>query len=500
MKNIIYIILAVLCSNFISSCSINPVSGKKELSFMSEQQELAIGKESDPAVIAQFGLYPNDTLQQFIKEKGKLMAAKSHRPSLPFEFRILDSDVINAFAVPGGYVYFTRGIMAHFNNEAQFAGVLGHEIGHITARHSSQQYTKQMLTQIAFMGGMIFSEKFRNMSEQAMQGMQLLFLKFSRDDEKESDVLGVKYSSAIGYDANEMADFFQTLKRVTEKEGARMPEFFSTHPDPGNRYVDVKKLASEYQAAQNLANLKINRDSYLKMIDGLVYGVDPRQGYLDKSSFVFYHPEMKFEYPIPRDWQFQNSPQAVQAANKEGTAAIILTLSQQKTFQAAASELLEAYQLKNTSNPAQLKINGLDAYSFTAEEIQQSNPMQQQPTKEQQAQLDAEKLTVLFTLYQYNGSVYVLQGMCAKKDYAAQKNNFLYAMNGFKPLTDPKRINVIPERIKIVTINADATLKEVMIANKIASERFEEVAILNGMQQSTILKKGMLVKMLEKRL
>lgn len=465
---------------------------------MPESQELAIGKESDPAVIAQFGLYPNDTLQKFIKEKGNLMASKSHRPNLPFEFRILDSDVINAFAVPGGYVYFTRGIMAHFNNEAQFAGVLGHEIGHITARHSSQQYTKQMLTQIAFMGGMIFSEKFRNISEQAMQGMQLLFLKFSRDDESESDVLGVKYSSAIGYDAKEMADFFKTLERVTEKEGARVPEFMSTHPDPGNRYTTVTQLAKDYQTSNNLTDLKINRDSYLRMIDGIVYGPDPRQGYLDKSNFVFYHPEMKFEYPIPSNWQFQNSPQAVQAANQDGTAAIILTMSQKKSFSEAASELLEAYQLKNTSNPSNTKINGLDAYTFVAEQVLDNSTMQQMTT-EQKTQADAEKLMVLFTLYQYNGAIYVLQGMTAKKDYNAQKNNFLYSMNGFKPLYDSKRINVLPERVKIVTVNTDASLKDVMTQNKIPANRMEEVAILNGMQQTTVLKKGTLVKMIEKR-
>ena len=496
MKKYFNLFLIIMVSSIIDSCTVNPVSGKKQLSFMSEQQEIAIGKESDPTVIAQFGLYPNDELQKFIKGKGALMVAKSHRPTLPFEFRILDSDVINAFAVPGGYVYFTRGIMAHFNNEAQFAGVLGHEIGHVTARHSAQQYTKQMLTQIAFMGGMVFSEKFRNMSEQAMQGMELLFLKFSRDDETESDVLGVKYSSAIGYDANEMADFFKTLQRVTEKEGGRVPEFYSTHPDPGNRYVDVKKLASEYQAANNLTNLQINRDSYLQMIDGIVYGPDPRQGYLDKTNYVFYQPEMKFEYPIPRDWQFQNSPQAVQAANKEGTAAITLTMSAQKTFSEAASEILEAYQLRNTTNPTQGKINGLDTYSFVAEEVAETNTQATQQTQTN----DAEKLQVHFTLYQYNGDIYILQGMCSKKDYSTYKSTFLYSMNGFKPLTDPKRINVIPERIKIVTVNADATLKDVMVNNKIASDRYEEVASLNGMQQSTIVKKGMLVKMLEKRL
>ena len=209
---------------------------------------------------------------------------------------------------------------------------------------------------------------------------------------------------------------------------------------------------------------------------------------------------MKFEYPIPHQWQYQNSPQAVQAANKEGTAAIILTLSQKKDFSTAATEILESYKVKNINNPFQTKINGINAYTFEAEEITQNDPSQPQMTEQEKTQAAAEKLKILFTLYQYNGAIYVLQGMCAKKDFTAQKNNFMYAMNGFKALTDPKRINVVPERIKVVTIANDMTLKDVMIANKIASDRHEEVAILNGMQQNTIVKKGMLVKMIEKRL
>ena len=126
-------IVSILLYN---SCATNPVTGKKQVVLMSESQEIAMGKEADPQIIAQYGLYENKALQDFITEKGKQMAAISHRPGLDYQFRILDSDIINAFAVPGGYVYFTRGIMAHFNNEAEFAGVLGHEIGHIAARHS----------------------------------------------------------------------------------------------------------------------------------------------------------------------------------------------------------------------------------------------------------------------------------------------------------------------------------------------------------------------------
>src|SRR5687767_9786873 len=146
---------------FIAACSVNPVSGKREVSFMSEAQEIQLGAQSDPQIVAQFGLYEDTELQSFINSKGQQMAAISHRPELKWTFRILDSEVVNAFAVPGGYVYFTRGIMGHFNNEAEFAGVLGHEIGHVTARHSAEQYTKSTLANVLLIGGMIVSKEIR---------------------------------------------------------------------------------------------------------------------------------------------------------------------------------------------------------------------------------------------------------------------------------------------------------------------------------------------------
>ena len=175
----------------IFSCSVNPVTGKKEIVFMSREKEIALGAESHPSIVATMGLYEDKKLQAFINEKGKAMAAISHRPDLPYQFYIVDSPVVNAFAVPGGYVYFTRGIMAHFNNEAEFAGVLGHEIGHITARHSARQQTSQILGQGALMAGMILSPQVRAMGESAVQGLQMLMLSYSRAHETESDEIGV---------------------------------------------------------------------------------------------------------------------------------------------------------------------------------------------------------------------------------------------------------------------------------------------------------------------
>ena len=170
--------LLVLLAIFWTGCAVNPVTGNRELMLMSEEQEIAMGKQSDPAVVAQYGLYQDETLQKFINEKGQMMAKISHRPDLNFEFKIVDSPVVNAFALPGGYIYFTRGIMAHFNNEAEFAGVLGHEIGHVTARHGAKQYSKQQVAQVLMVGGMIVSPEFAQFGSQAQQGLGLLFLKF----------------------------------------------------------------------------------------------------------------------------------------------------------------------------------------------------------------------------------------------------------------------------------------------------------------------------------
>lgn len=494
MNNRTNIIIVIVLSIFIViACAVNPVTGQKQMSFMSEAQEIALGKQSDPEVIAQYGLYPSDTLQKFINEKGKEMAKISHRPELQYEFRILDSDVLNAFAVPGGYVYFTRGIMAYFNNEAQFAGVLGHEIGHIAARHSAQQYTKQMLGQVALIGGMIFSEAARNNAESLMQGMQLMFLKFSRDDETQSDKLGVNYSSTVGYDAKEMALFFKTLERASApKDGARLPEFLSTHPDPGNRYVDVTNLATQWQIQKGSTNLKVNRDGYLKMIDGIVYGQDPRQGYLEKETSIFYQPEMKFQYPIPSGWQYQNSPSQVQAVAPDGNAGLILTLSEQKTAQAAANDLIQKYQLKVVNTGVAQKVNGLNAYHFLAQQ-----PTQQQTTTSTQQQ---EPATLLHTTcIEYNGNVYLLIGIADANNYPKYKPNFVASTNGFKQLTDEKKMNVLPERIKIVNVTKTSTLAQVLNQYNIPTTRHEELAILNGMETTTSLSAGTLVKVIEKK-
>ena len=476
MKTIKLNSIAVALLLLFNSCSTNPVTGKRDVMFISEDQELAMGKESDPQIVSQFGLYENAAMQRFIQEKGQKMAAVSHRSDIPYEFKILDSPVINAFAVPGGYVYFTRGIMAHFNNEAQFAGVLGHEIGHIAARHSAKQQSKAVLAQLGMVVGMAVSPEFGQFAQAAQQGIGLLFLKFGRDDERQSDELGVEYSTKIGYDAQQMAGFFQTLARKQEEGTAAVPDFLSTHPSPEDRYQTVTQLAEQWQKKTNKANVAVNRDSYLRLIDGIIYGEDPKQGYVENQ--VFYHPVMKFQFPIPAGWNFQNTPQMVQMAPQDGKAMMMLTLAPGASLEEAAQQVLQAYQLQ-AKESRQVKVNGLPALALIAEQQQE------------QAVLRA-----LAYLIQYGGNIFALIGVSNANDFNNYQPAFSNTMESFRQLTDAGKINRKPEKVRVKPVTKSTTLAQALRSFQIPEKRHEEVAVLNGMQLNDQLAAGTLIKVI----
>ncbi len=476
MKNWLFKSLYLLALvAFISTCSRNPVTGKKNLSFMSEEKEIAIGKQNDPSIVASFGLYKNPKIQGFINTKGQQMARISHRPHLAYEFKVLDSPVVNAFALPGGYVYFTRGILAHFNNEAEFAGVLGHEIGHVTARHGARQAAKQTLAQVGLIAGLVLSPKFAQFANEASQGVQLLLLKNSRDHESESDELGVEYSTKIGYDAHYMADFFQTLSRMQEKSGQVLPEFLSTHPDPGNRNIRVHKLADEEQAKTNRPNLKVNRESYLRMIDGLTYGEDPQQGYVENS--VFYHPALKFKYKVPNNWRLVNSPQQVQMVSQDQKAFSIFTLSQGTNMNTIKQEMVTNYKL-NIIQEKQENVNGNNALAFIGDIANQ----------------DGTKTRLMTYLIKYGSNIYVFHGIAASTDFSRYSSLFQNTFESFSKLTDQSKINRKAEKIKIVSVKSNGTLKKALTDAGMTSARFNELALINGMLLTDQVKAGSLIK------
>ncbi|MFH0841248.1 MAG: M48 family metalloprotease, partial [Bacteroidota bacterium] len=463
--------------------AINPVTGKKQVMLMTEAQELALGSQYDPQVLATFGEYKSDALLSFIKGKTTEMGTISHRPTLEYHIKILDSPVVNAFAVPGGYIYLTRGILAQLNNEAELMGVIGHEMGHITARHSASQQTKQQLGQLVLMGTMIASERLAKYAQYAMQGMELLFLKFSRDDERMADRLGVRYSTLIGYDAHKMADFFQVLNKMSMAESVGgVPTFMSTHPDPGDRYNTVNQLATWWQDSLKMTSPKVNGDSYLQLIDGIVYGEDPRQGYAEGS--VFYHPTLKFKFSFPAGWKLENTPAQKNIAPADQKALMIFTMANERVLKAAADSTLKRLGLTLVESN-QATVNGLPAISTVSKQVQQDQSTGATSTN-----------MILSYFIEYGGLIYVFHGVSADTDFSTYLSQFESSMKTFSTLTDAAKINVKPKRIIIKKVFRTGTVSSALAYYGIKQEQLAEVALLNNLELTAQVQDGKLIKVI----
>ena len=317
----------------VTACATNPVTGKREISFMSEAQEISVGRELDAQVRQEMGLYEDNELQRYVQELGMQLARRSQRPNLPWSFAVLDSPAVNAFALPGGYIYITRGILPYLDNEAQLVGVLGHEIGHVTARHSAQQYTRGMGASLGVLVGSIFVPQIRPFGDLAQSGIGVLFLKFGRDDELQADALGAEYAAGGGWDPEEVPAFLTTLARIAETTDRNgVPNWLLTHPQPENRATrvgeTVKKLRAPTAAgpvAQGVSPVTswiVDRDAYLARIDGLVFGDNPEDGVVRGNQFL--HPPLRFALEFPDGWEITNSDEQVVAQEPGNKVFMVL--------------------------------------------------------------------------------------------------------------------------------------------------------------------------------
>ena len=296
-----------------------------------------MGRQASQEVAQSIGFVDDPELQAYVAGIGKRMAAKSERPALPWEFHVVNDASVNAFALPGGFIYVTRGLLAHMNSEAELATVLGHEVGHVTARHSVQQISKARLATLGLGVGSILSSDVAQFAGLASQGLGVLFLKYGRDAENQSDQLGFKYALGLNYDVREMANVFQTLSRASGSgQGGRLPEWLSTHPNPENRVKNTEARLDTLHAS--LGNTVVGREEYLQKIDGMTFGEDPRQGFFEGSTF--YHPDMRFQLQFPQGWKTQNTPSAVVALSPKEDAILQLALAGETAPRDAASKFL----------------------------------------------------------------------------------------------------------------------------------------------------------------
>ena len=462
-----------------TSCAVNPVTGERQLMLLSEDDELSLGRRTDAQVLREYGTYDDPNLTGYINNVCQRLGRLSHRPNITYHLKILDTPVVNAFAVPGGYVYLTRGILASLNNEAELAGVVGHEIGHITARHSAQQYSRAQLAQIGMGVGMVLSETLRQYAGLAEFGVGMLFLRFSRDNEREADDLGVEYASKAGYDATHMANFFETLERMhpgTDRSG--LPSWFSTHPNPVDRRGTVRRRATEWRQKLGLRNLKVDRDGYLKRIDGMVFGEDPRQGYVEKN--VFYYPGLCFRFPVPENWKLQNTRTIVRMTSKKGDAVILFTISSAGSPEESARTFIRKSGASALASERD-KVNGLPSHRLIWELRTRQGP-----------------LRGMSYFIRKDNRVYVFHGLSPMSRFNDYVPTFKKTMRQFKNLTDPTKLNVKPARIRIRPTRASGSLRQGLRVLGTPKDKLEELAILNGKRLEDPIPANTLLKLIEK--
>jgi len=448
----------------LAACATNPVTGKREIALVSEGQEVQMGQQGAQQVAQEIGLINDQALQQYLQNIGAALAAKSERPNLPWTFRVVDDPTPNAFALPGGYIFITRGLLNLMGNEAELASVLGHEIGHVTARHSVKQMSQQQLAQLALGVGAIISPTVAQFGDIAAQGLGLLFLKYGRDDERQADDLGFKYALTQGYDVREMDDVFRSLQRIGEQsKQSPLPSWLATHPGEAERIQSIEGKIAALPAGQ-LNNAKTGQQEFAQRVNGLVYGVNPRQGFFQGGTF--YHPDLRFQITMPSGWQGQNLTQAVVGVSGQQDAIIQLTLAQGASPDVAARTFLSQQGIQ-AGQASRETVNGVPAVASTF-----------------QAQTEQGVIQGLAAFFTYNGQTYQVIGYSPAQRYSSYAEVFRRALGSFAPVTDQRILSVQPNKVQVVQVPQAMTFTE--FAQRYPSTiPIQELALINQVESTT---------------
>lgn len=439
----------------VGACAVNPATGKRQLSLISEQQEIQMGRAAASDVRQTVGFVDDRELQTYVGRVGRTLASQSERPNLPWEFHVVDDPVPNAFALPGGYIYITRGMLGLMTSEAQLASVMGHEIGHVTGRHSVNQMSKQQLAQIGLGLGSVLVPEVRPFESLLGGGLGLLFLKYSRDHEREADTLGFQYIQEHRYDVSEFADVFRALERSAPKGDGALPGWLTTHPAPDER---VRTAEGRAATTAPRANPRVGREHYLRQIDDLVFGKDPRDGFFRDG--IFFHPRLRFQMQFPASWEAENLTQAVVAAAPEHRAVMQLTLAGTRSPQEALGQFLQGAGVQPGSR-GRATVNG-------------------QPAALGQfvAQTEQGAIGGLVGFITHRGQTYQVIGYTAAQQYEAYAPAFEQAIRSFAPVTSPSVLDVQPQRIDLVQLPHAMTVRE--FARQWESQvPLEQIALIN---------------------
>ena len=448
-----------------SACSRNPATGRLQFSLMSEQEEIALGKEAHAEVVERVPLYEESpAVTALVKEVGEKIAASSERPGLPWTFTVLDDPSVNAFALPGGFLYVTRGLLGHLNSEAELAAVLGHETGHVTARHSAVQMRKQKSAQRAVGFFRIIDPNLRHIGGLAASTAGLALLKYSRDDENEADDLSVRYVERTGYDKAAIPEVFDLLASVDES-GGKVPSWLKTHPEPQARR---DRLA----AAIGKNGLDEVDPEYLKTIEGIVHGIDPRDGFMFGARFV--HPRAGYQIDLPPKWKVEHDPNGLVALADDENALIVLGVTTYKTTAEGMKSFFDGQVAKGEEWVG--KIGGFDVIT-AAFSI---------PT-------DSGALGGLIAFLDYDGRIIAMIAASAQEAWGSRADAVAASFASFRKIGDSELAKVEPMRIQLATLPSDMTLGEFDRVQP-SVVNVAELAKLNHVAVDEPLPKGRIVK------
>lgn len=490
IRHLHLVVIALLLTTTIAGCVVqrNPVTGERRAYGWTWSQERQLGLQADGQIATEFGVYDDPEVQAYVEAVAERVLAVSHmrRPDAetqfqetPFTFRVLDSPIVNAFALPGGFVYVTRGLLAHMNNEAQLAVVLGHEIGHVAGRHASRRAFEQQLGQIGLIGGAILGQEvFGGQAAQTILELggtatQLLLLRYGRDDERESDRLGVEYAALNGYQVGEASEFFRSLRRLSEEQQG-MPTWMSSHPDPGEREQTMLSLAAEWRQSVTLD--RIGGDELMRVVDGIVVGEDPRQGFTQDG--YFYHPDLAFRFPVPSGYQVLNQPTQVLMIEPEQRAVVGLTISSEASLQSAANRLT-----------SQDGVSVVEQASTTSG----GNPARYVLADVQSGQGAA--IRVLSFYVQHRGNIYNLIGYSQRDAFGSFRDTFLRTMSNFQTVTDSRILDVQPYRLQVVAAPRTAPFQSFVPGDLPSDLSARDLAIINQVEIDEQIPQGQLLKL-----
>jgi predicted Zn-dependent protease len=433
-------VLALAGMTGVAGCAVNPVTGQRQFVLISEAQEIEMGRQVAAEAAAAMGLVDDAALQAYVRELGLRLARTSERPELPWSFQVVDDPTPNAFAAPGGFIFVTRGLLAMMRNEAELVSVLGHEIGHVTARHSVDMMSRAQLAQIALGVGSILSPTVARFGDLLGGGMQLLFLSYGRDAERQADDLGFRYMLEHNYDARQMVNVFAALQRSGELAGASpVPSWLASHPNPAERIERIQAALATLGQDDALARTRVGTDDYMARINGLVFGDNPRNGFFRGQQFL--HPDLRFRMDFPAQWRTQNMSQAVMAVSQQQDAVMQLTLAQ-GSEQEAANRFFGQQGIA-AAQVVRQNINGLPAV-----------------TGYFQAQTQDGQVRGFAGFIRHDNRTYQILGFAPAQIFSRYDATFRTSIGSFAVLTDPAALAVQPDRISIVRTQQAMTLAQ----------------------------------------